>query len=44
MVDKPRHIADKVRSYNNNLKPPTPVQYRAKSNLRRSAKRAVNRA
>ena len=42
--DHPGHKADGARSYNNNPKPPTPVQYRGKANLRRGAKRAVNRA
>ena len=44
MLDKPGHRADKVRSYNNNRKPSTPETHAAKSNLRRSAKRADNRA
>ena len=43
-MDKPGHKADKVRSYNPNKHPPTPERFSARSNLRKSAKRASHRA
>jgi hypothetical protein len=39
-----QHRADSTRSYNANRGPKTPAPMRAKSNLKRNAKRAVNRA